>query len=1306
MIKILIMHKKGFNLFLIIIQLFLFIPLYFAEQINLRKIISSNVITLTIKGSGNQSILSDNICEKEGVNYTFEELPDEILVNGEYKGNKIKIAYNLSEEINNVTMIWNSNITNCNCMFSNLSNIISIDFSQFDTSQVTNMLYMFNGCTSLVSLDLTNFNTEKVTDMYKMFFNCSSLQILKQNFRAPLAIDISYMFYLCGSLISIDLSYFEATSALFMALMFYKCKSLITANFSNFNAEQSLFIDNMFYGCSNLKTIDFTNFKTSTVSGMGNLFYGCGSLTYLDLSSFDFSSVTNMGHMFFQCIALKSIILKNFNTSQVKVMDNMFNNCKRLNSLDLSGFNTISVTDMSYMFYGCKALTSLKLGNFNTSLVTNMKFMFYNCSSLNSLDLSSFNTMSVTDMSYMFYGCNSLTSIELGIFETNSVINMEQMFYNCSSLSSLNIEYFNTLNVNNFNEIFYNCSDNLQYCINVEINSQEFLSQLSNYSKTNCSNLCSLNSYKYNPEKNICIKYCLNDEEYQWEYNDICYSTCPNGTISYNNDKFCKSLCEKYYDYEQASCVNEVRVGYYLNNTELKTIDKCDIKCYNCTLESISIGLCVSCNIDQRFYPKMNASSNDEEFINCYNETPIGYYLDDKVLIYKPYPEKTDISEYTDFNSEITNSIDFTHENIVNSETFNGLNDNDTNDNSENIDEKYFSKNQKLIYYFYDSNSKTSNYSYEINSNINELKKLYTNLTFIELSQEAKNLIIKSNNLDEKNDKIYLIINDYPSNDSQMSINNYDYKLVLENGTEIDLSKIYEDFYADLSIPLMNISISNFNYYKIFYEQGYDIYDKNSDFYNDTCSPAYLYNNDITIEDRKKEIYPNNVTLCKSNCKYKSVVLENKKINCYCNLNINKNYTQNYEDNNFIIEENGNFFDYLLDNINYKIFKCYKLVFNIQNLIKNISFYIMILSLITIIIINIKFYICDLSKIKILSVKNSIIDKITLKKKTKQKEKHKINKNSKKNILEPIKKKGNKFKTKGIKIKPNKTETNIKVVKNVYYFSKININSSNILLKNDKSTKNFPKFKNIKIKEKIEGKKEDFNELPFMLAKKKDKRNIFEIFASIIAKKITLIKLFFGDEKIKILLLNENILSLLVNFFFNALLYSDEVVSHKYHNDGTLDFIVSLILSILSNIISSIACYFLNYSELIEERFDQILQMKKAYNYPLALTKFLKKLKLKVLIYILKEIFIILFCFYYLIIFTIVYSYSNISLLYNYLYSLIEQIIKSLIISIIVAITRKISFKFSNIYIYNRLTNIVRNFSIVISYLLKGEGHI
>ena len=137
------MHK---NEFLIIFQFFIFIQLCFARQIKLRKIISLNEIKLKITGGGNQTILSESLCFIDQMNHPFEQLPTEILVNDVPQEIIGKTVYNLSEGVNNVTMRWNYDLTNCNCMFSDLSNIISIDFFNFDTSKVTNMLYMFNVC--------------------------------------------------------------------------------------------------------------------------------------------------------------------------------------------------------------------------------------------------------------------------------------------------------------------------------------------------------------------------------------------------------------------------------------------------------------------------------------------------------------------------------------------------------------------------------------------------------------------------------------------------------------------------------------------------------------------------------------------------------------------------------------------------------------------------------------------------------------------------------------------------------------------------------------------------------------------------------------------------------------------------------------------------------------------------------------------------------------------------------------------------------------------------------------------------------
>ena len=50
--------------------------------------------------------------------------------------------------------------------------------------------------------------------------------------------------------------------------------------------------------------------------------------------------------------------------------------------------------------------------------------------------------------------------------------------------------------------------------------------------------------------------------------------------------------------------------AYYLKNDYFKIIDKCNIKCNNCTKESEKNNLCLSCNIDNSFYSKYNDSNS------------------------------------------------------------------------------------------------------------------------------------------------------------------------------------------------------------------------------------------------------------------------------------------------------------------------------------------------------------------------------------------------------------------------------------------------------------------------------------------------------------------------------------------------------------------------------------------------------------------------------------------------------------------------------------------------------------------------
>jgi len=68
-----------------------------------------------------------------------------------------------------IELKWEKKISSLRDMFSDCADIVSIDLSNFDTSNVEDMSGMFYGCISLESLDVSKFNTSKVEDMSYMF---------------------------------------------------------------------------------------------------------------------------------------------------------------------------------------------------------------------------------------------------------------------------------------------------------------------------------------------------------------------------------------------------------------------------------------------------------------------------------------------------------------------------------------------------------------------------------------------------------------------------------------------------------------------------------------------------------------------------------------------------------------------------------------------------------------------------------------------------------------------------------------------------------------------------------------------------------------------------------------------------------------------------------------------------------------------------------------------------------------------------------------------------------------------------------
>ena len=638
-------------------------------------------------------------------------------------------------------------------------------------------------------------------------------------------------------------------------------------------------------------------------------------------------------------------------------------------------------------------------------------------------------------------------------------------------------------------------------------------------------------------------------------------------------------------------------------------------------------------------------------------------------------------------------------------------------------------------------------YGYEIGKNSEEFFE-DNNLIYVNFINGLDDI---KNNLNLGNEtKLYLLIVDTPSKYQNSSSNDFSFFLLLENGTELNISD-FSNIKINISVPMTNIDLLNYDYATYFAEQGYDIYNLNSNFYNDLCTSAFLGDNDITLEDRLSEIFPSNISLNKNNCTYKASDLENKRFQYECDLT----GTYNSEDSSEEVVQEHNFFKYFLDLINYKIITCKNLIYDYSNYKNNIGVIICIIDSFLTVPFIILFYIRGIYKIRI-NLYNSHISTILIPSNDKNKKKYKgiktvnLNKNikiqkksnklisaisnktqKKKEIKnsKSINKKQNDKKKKDKNEKNNQSkmrkDKNEKRNKNKKKKSnpvrkknnnKINLNNKQINFSNSKDLTNINiishkstiklilpqkiKYKKINIindgktkkLNKISTKSEDlikvnidpndYDELPYKTALRIDKRNVFKSFFLKLIEKFEIIDIFV-NKNVKSILLSRYFLYLLIDFWLNAFLYSDDVVSHKSHNDGSLEFAVVLTITLSSKIISSIIQYFLNQLIDFEEKFKLIAEIRKEYAFLRILKKFFKEIAIKVFIFMLIEIGIIIFCFYYLLLFCAIYSKSQKSLITNYLMSIVETLIICFSLAFIIIAFRKFGLALKNKYLYN-----------------------
>ena len=217
----------------------------------------------------------------------------------------------------------------------------------------------------------------------------------------------------------------------------------------------------------------------------------------------------------------------------------------------------------------------------------------------------------------------------------------------------------------------------------------------------------------------------------------------------------------------------------------------------------------------------------------------------------------------------------------------------------------------------------------------------------------------------------------------------------------------------------------------------------------------------------------------------------------------------------------------------------------------------------------------------------------------------------------------------------------------------------------------------------------DYNEMTYSQAIVKDERNIMQIFISYFNGKFEIVQIIFYPKEFshKSLTLSLYLYELLLDLTFNALLFSDDIISQKYYNNGELLFITSQILSISSNVISCflvyITSYLINYYLVFE---TATLEAKIPNKFYKIFINIFWLINLKISFFFIIILSSGLFCSYYLFIFCSIFKKIQKNLFMNYLMGTLWSLIYKVGFSLLTTILRKIAIcgKYKKLYFISK----------------------
>lgn len=308
---------------------------------------------------------------------------------------------------------------------------------------------------------------------------------------------------------------------------------------------------------------------------------------------------------------------------------------------------------------------------------------------------------------------------------------------------------------------------------------------------------------------------------------------------------------------------------------------------------------------------------------NCRNKAvPIEfYYLDNRANLFKKCYKtcKYCFGEGTDIFHNCSQCIDGY---VQTPDTKNCLAQEYVEQMKENIKEAY--KNSTLI----NENGMTIQIYNTSKEGIEEASDAFGNISSIDF-RECENILKQHYNISESSPLIILKVDIFRED---QIVNQVEYMIFDIYGKALDLS-LCNNTKIIISSPIKDVSEINISLAQDLAYYGYDLYNSSDAFYTDVCTPYTTEDNtDIPLEDRKKDYYQN-ISFCEEGCEYDGINLTEKTVNCSCTPKA----IISGEPSKFSFNSLGEKFKSVLSESNIKVFKCFDLVFDSENLFKNIG---------------------------------------------------------------------------------------------------------------------------------------------------------------------------------------------------------------------------------------------------------------------------------------------------------------------------------------------------------------------------------